>query len=94
MRFPLAMPIWAKFSWLDVNKGSAAQGMSHQILQWKQTPELFLAEVDEAEDALKVSALLTMDKDRLFYVQFVEDEAIAFSNDDFFKMLKEAKRIV
>lgn len=100
MEFPAAMPIRIKFYWQQVSRQSAVHVTSHQILQWKQNPELlqqgqvFIAKVDGLEEAFKVIALLTVGKDRIFYIQFVEDdEAIAFSSDDFFEMLREAKQV-
>lgn len=101
VQYAPAMGMPKNFHWVDVNKQSAVSVTSQQIVQWKQNPEPlqrihgFIGEVDGVEEAFKVKGLLTMEKDRVHYVQFVgDDEAIAFSNDEFFEMLKGAKQVM
>ncbi|KIK65272.1 hypothetical protein GYMLUDRAFT_56023 [Collybiopsis luxurians FD-317 M1] len=100
LQFPPAMPVETSFAWSQVDRQSAIHVMSQQIAQWKQNPEplqqqqIFIAEVDEEEKAFKVMVLMTTEKERVFYVQFVDNnEAIGYLNNYFFEMLAGAMQV-
>ncbi|KAJ3754824.1 hypothetical protein EV360DRAFT_86482 [Lentinula raphanica] len=97
-RFPLAIPVENPFSWDEVNQTRLIRIPPQQIQQWRDKPEtlplhqFFIGDVDGNEEAFKVVALTIMASEKLYYVQFVDDEeAVGYTSNDFLDILLQAR---
>ncbi|KAJ3777709.1 hypothetical protein FB446DRAFT_784037 [Lentinula raphanica] len=97
-RFPLAIPVENPFNWSQVDRTRTTPIPPQQLQQWRDKPEtlplhqFFVGDVDGNEEAFKVVALTIMASERLYYVQFVDDEeAVGYASNDFLDILAEAR---
>ncbi|KAJ3828206.1 hypothetical protein F5880DRAFT_1671920 [Lentinula raphanica] len=104
-RFPLAIPVENPFSWDEELGGISGDSRdenifpdAQQIQQWRDKPEtlplhqFFIGDVDGNEEAFKVVALTIMASEKLYYVQFVDDEeAVGYTSNDFLDILLQAR---
>ncbi|KAH8833340.1 hypothetical protein DL96DRAFT_1677505 [Flagelloscypha sp. PMI_526] len=98
VQYPLALQVTKVFTWNDIiQHNPPILVTTAQITDWRCNPEpvqqhTFIAKYDSETKAFKVACFLTVGNDRIFYVQFVEDdEAIGFTTDYFFELLEGAE---
>ena len=98
LRFPPAIPVSDKFHLVKPFRSEKVAAT--QLVSWKKNPEIiqnamFRAMIEDEEEIFKLVAFLVWDKERVFYVQYVDDdEAIGFLSDAFFELLKDSEQIV
>ncbi|KIK66765.1 hypothetical protein GYMLUDRAFT_912437 [Collybiopsis luxurians FD-317 M1] len=98
VRFPPTMPVSNEFHLIKPIRSEKVTPI--QLASWTKNPETiqnfaFRIMLGDEEEIFKLVAFLISGKERVFYVQYVnDDEAIGFSNDAFFNLLKDSEQIV